>query len=635
MKVAEINTIQNSQPKKQQYRQNPNAAPLNFRGAGSAVLSLADGLMGYIDSQGYIISFLLQDGLGMGVPRIGTGLLRDREETGELNFKEAIEVFLREALSGPYMMFVAPIMIAITGKFCKSMNTNTRLIKSVGNNLKSMIKDPAFDKSIQKDSNKFHEKFVRYNIEKMYKNTIPTDNDADTAINYILDEFKNLYNKDSKVRGQSIENITNKINDRMLRNTHKLDSLNRVKMTVDNKEQTFKTKDVINAIKSYSDDAIMNNRNAAAIDEFAAENIKNNFAGKRLFFNIANIVATLGGLAVIPKIYARGKVAPGAQQMLKLQEETKKQKELQKQNVNNNKENEVSFKGKGINTKGFFEKLGQFLTKKIPNWVQEEFEYDGRNFTKSLMACLALFGLLFPRGMTAYKRAMTDENGNKDLTELNEILLRDTTSSLGVVYTVPILTKCFVKGCENKTGYVLTNRASNGKSEFKKFLDVINPYSSLRVLDSADLQSLYNNIDTKQKMLNLCTYITEKGGDLEKILSKSSNANMLFNNKTTTLESLRKLSKSEKNKKITNIIKNLDNKKADELISKVMQDRGKIAKSTITRMARGLYSVPGAITTLIISPVILGCLIPMLTYSNTRKAHAKMAEQMQQQNKLK
>ena len=243
------------------------------------------------------------------------------------------------------------------------------------------------------------------------------------------------------------------------------------------------------------------------------------------------------------------------------------------------------------------------------------------------MASLALFGLLLPRGKKAYDRALVDENGNKDLSELNEILLRDTISSLGVVYTVPILTKCFVKACEKNTGFVLTNRASKDKNWYSKFLDVINPYSNLRVFSSGELQALYNNIDNKTKMLNLCEYITIKEGDLAKILSKSKNANLVFNNNALNIESLKKLSLKEKNEKITNFFRGMDEAKANELIKKVMQDAGKLEKSAITRLARGLYSVPGAITTVIISPVILGCLVPLLTYSNTRKAHAKMTGQ--------
>ena len=40
-------------------------------------------------------------------------------------------------------------------------------------------------------------------------------------------------------------------------------------------------------------------------------------------------------------------------------------------------------------------------------------------------------------------------------------------------------------------------------------------------------------------------------------------------------------------------------------------------------MARGLNSLPGFISTVFISPILLGILIPMLTYYNTRKANER------------
>ena len=41
----------------------------------------------------------------------------------------------------------------------------------------------------------------------------------------------------------------------------------------------------------------------------------------------------------------------------------------------------------------------------------------------------------------------------------------------------------------------------------------------------------------------------------------------------------------------------------------------------ITAFARGLNSVPGILTTFLISPYILGWFIPRLTYANTRRIH--------------
>jgi hypothetical protein len=144
-------------------------------------------------------------------------------------------------------------------------------------------------------------------------------------------------------------------------------------------------------------------------------------------------------------------------------------------------------------------------------------------------------------------------------------------------------------------------------------------------MTNTELESLYGNINTKDKLLNFAKYINKKGGDLEKIMQRSKTKETLFNSKTFTLDSLKGESKSVKNAKIIDLIERMENNEiTNEGIVKLMKDNGNIKQSSITRIARGLNSIPGAIVTIIVSPIILGCLIPLLTYANTRKAHAKM-----------
>lgn len=192
---------------------------------------------------------------------------------------------------------------------------------------------------------------------------------------------------------------------------------------------------------------------------------------------------------------------------------------LQHKDGNNNTKDasNPSFKGKGINTDGFFAKFGKLITKYTPEKLHELLEYTGYNFSKTTFALLATLGLLLPRGKRAWDRAQIDENGKRDMTEINEILLRDTVSSLSVVFAVPLLTKMMVRSYEDKLGFILTNRASDGKNAFRRAMDVINPYSDLEVLSVADLDAIYGNIDSKAKLLNFSKFVNSKGGDLEKL----------------------------------------------------------------------------------------------------------------------
>lgn len=600
-----------------------NSTNPSFKSLGMSLLGAAGSIMQGVESRGYFASFLIQDELGMTAPRVYTGFHRDKEITGQYNTQEGLEVFGREGLTGPFIIAVAPAVLWFTGKFCKSTNTNTRLIKKFGESLKTMITKPDFDKSIQKDAAKFKKEFYKHNIESIYKNSIPNDKNADESIKYILSELEKFDSKDKKISGEAGKNIVNRFNEKMLETSSDLLNLNKVYVNSDGKKQAFNSSETIRALKDFANDAITNNKNAEFIDEKAAENIKNNFAAKRLITNISNVVLTLGGLSILPKLYARSDVSPGAKTMMIAQQQNSEKAE-------NADGNSPVFKGKGINNDGFWAKLGKFVTKNIPDKAHELLEYTGFNFTKTTFALLATLGLLLPRGKRAWDRAQIDENGKRDMTEINEIIFRDTISSLSVVFAVPMLTKMFVKSYENNSGFILTNRASDGKNFFKKTLDVINPYSSLEVLSIADLDSIYGGIDSKSKLMNFANFVDKKGGDLAKILSKSENASLMFNEKTFTLESIKKLSKQEKNKKIISMFEKLDisdPKAKNEMISKLMKGAGNLKDNKIAKVARGLNSLPGLISTFVLSPLLLGYVIPEITYRNTRKTHEKMLKE--------
>ena len=127
-------------------------------------------------------------------------------------------------------------------------------------------------------------------------------------------------------------------------------------------------------------------------------------------------------------------------------------------------------------------------------------------------------------------------------------------------------------------------------------------------------------------MVNFCEFISKNGGDLEKIISKSEN----FKSTKLKLPNLANLTKEQKNTKITEFFKGLgkdgkmDKKAVDESIKQLMKSSGKNNK--IMSFARGLNSIPAFLVTVLISPYILGWLIPKFTYANTRKRQEKALE---------
>ena len=599
----------------------------SFRAGMSNLLNLSGNTMQWIENQGFLASFLIQDFGGMTVPRTAAGFLRDKENTGHYNMQEGFEVFGREVLTGPSMMAVAPLAMLIAAKFGRSTSVNTALIKRFGNSLRELVSKPEFDKKLLENPEKFKQVFYKSNIEKMLNDTIGKENTSKESIDYILKQINNFENTNikgrrarNKYKKNCMDNIVAHINNLKYSSSDELDILQKVKFGSDklDSKKVFSTKDAIDGMIKYSNDAITANKHLKALDEIQAESIKNKSLAKRLITNISTMAATLGVLSVLPKIYARSNTAPGARKV-----------EDQKTRDYN-----IAFEGKQPN-KNLLEKIGKQIGKNDSDFVSSELEYNGHNFTNTLMAGLSVFGLLFPRGMRAYSRAQVDEDGKKDLTELWEIILRDLTSSLSVVFAVPMLTRACVTSYEKNSGFVLMHKDRNSNSKFKSSLDLLNPYSKAHVLTNSEINALYNNIDSKSKMLNFCNYIDKNNGDLQKILSKSEHAGTIFNKSTVELASLKGLDKSAKNKKIISVIENLSKDNADDLIKNLMKTTDKMKSNKIATFARGLTSVPGVITTFFISPYILGWFIPRLTYKNTRRIHEKQDREREEREAKK
>lgn len=584
-----------------------------FRAGMTDMLNMSGNLMQGIENSGFLGSFLIQDFCGMTIPRTAAGFLRDKEHTGHYNMQEGKEVFGREGLTGPCMMAVAPLSLLIAAKFGRTTSVNTQLIKRFGNSLKEILTNPNFDKGLLKQPERFKQEFYRTNIEKILNDTLGKENTQKESVEYILKQINNMekipadaklkkFRGKAKYRSECMNNIMEHIDNIRYSTSSDLNMLQKVKFGSDKLDckKAFSTKNTIDAMIKYSDDAIILNRHLDKLDELSAESIKNKSLAKRMITNISMMAATLGVLSVLPKIYARNNTAPGAR---KVDQKT--------QDYN------IAFEGRKPDT-GVLEKLGKIINKNKNDFVSNELEYNGHNFTNTLMAGLSVFGLLAPRGLRAYSRAQVDEDGKKDLTELWEIVLRDLTSSLAVVFAVPMLTRACVTSYEKKSGFVLMQKDRSSQSKLKTSLDLLNPYSKAHVLTNSEINSLYNNIDTKDKMLNFCKYIDKNGGDLQKIISKSEHAEEIFK-----ISSLNGLNKAEKNKKIISLVEKFDKSNADEIIKKLMKAVGKAKSNKITTFARGLTSVPGLLTTFFISPYLLGWFIPRLTYKNTRRIHEK------------
>ena len=180
-------SINNNRVKNTNNKQNQNNP--KFKGFGGAIMNGAGWAMNSIENGGFVASFLIQDTLGMTVPRTREGLYRDRDKKNlkfkDMNFKEAGEVFIREFLSGPLMMFTPFIVFALTKKFIgKSTFTNTGLLKKMGKNFTEVVKNKASGESVKG----LKEKFYRKSIKDMVSHTTP-EASAQKTNDAIIDDF--------------------------------------------------------------------------------------------------------------------------------------------------------------------------------------------------------------------------------------------------------------------------------------------------------------------------------------------------------------------------------------------------------------------------------------------------------------
>lgn len=598
----------------------------NFKGLGSTLMNGAGWAMNSIENGGFVASFLIQDTAGMTVPRTREGLYRDRDKKKtrfkDLNFKEAGEVFIREFLSGPLMMFTPFVVFALTKKFMgKSTFTNTGLLKAMGKNFTNITKNK---QTTGNTAAEVKENFYRSSIKQMLKNTTPEANEekVNSSLNTIykhvtkLDELEakksgSLTRKRKKAIKKLIERYENKIakefNDFHRENSNNFDMVNKVKL--DN--GVYDSQASITAMRGYVAD-ISKNKDITKITEEEAKKFEKKSMFKRIFATVAASVATIASTSIVPSLYAiLNPVPPGA---------------LDTQGVNSNNNQKTNKttnaaqndqKQKGVAFKGN---------------ILRQLQFDGNQLTPLLMTTLAGGGLIAPRVNTAIKRAPVEENGKKNYIEIPEILTRDIISTLAVTFGVPVLTKLMVGTYEKASGFVLGNKFDGKTSKLKKFLDKINPLSGIGPYSNKEVKEIYQNINNKQQLQNFAEFIDQKGGNLVKVFKTLKNGKSTFAGTEADFNSIANLDRTAANKKIIDVIAN----NFDENTVKTFLEADtpklfgiKLPKSKnpingMYRKARNLNSTPRFINTLILVPAFLGVILPKIVYGITAKNRKKM-----------
>ena len=629
---------------------NSKTAP-NFKG----LMDVPGQLMNGIEKGGFATSFIIQDTLGMTVPRTGEGCQRgidkDRIDATwnvikarltfkqpseedkqkclklkELNFKEGLEVGIREGLSGPVLMFTPMLVLALGKKYVgKSTFTNSSLITRLGNKFKDVVKNGTHDSvdALKKD-------FYKENITNIVQSTTKAvDKTAEsefieraTESLAKLDEYESTIARSHGKRKTRAQKAQKRAQDRLIadfNDFHKshssdLEMLNRVKID----GEVYSTEKAINGIRAYAHDATKGQA-VENITEDYANSVKKSSLIKRGIVNLTAALSTIGSLSLVPMLYklvnpvppgALGDPTKEAAQTTKTNDNAQPKAAVvsQTNNINNIKNNngQVSFTGK-------WDSLAKHL------------EFNGNQFTPALMTTLAVGGLMSPRCITAAKRAPEDPvTKKKDYSEIPEALTRDIVSTGAVTFGVPMLSKALISSYEGSTGFVLKNRAE-GMSTAKKVLDYLNPFSSLSYYGISDLDQIYGNIDTKEKLVNMSKFVDENGGSVAKVLKSEKQTQGVFEKYGLDLKELAKQTdRKDANKTILDKL-NSSKEFAEELIESIKPAKEGAANAMLKR-ARSLNSYVSFASTIFFVPAFLGIVLPKFVYKMTAKRQEKQAQ---------
>lgn len=137
-KTMSIRPISLKTEQKTLNNQNAKKNEVAFGNMGNPVITMMDA----VGRGGYIAEFLVQDGCGFILPRVTTGLNRNREETGQLNWKFASTEAIREFLSGPSMVAIPmAILWGVRKKFGTANDIPIKHIAALSNNFSDFAKN--------------------------------------------------------------------------------------------------------------------------------------------------------------------------------------------------------------------------------------------------------------------------------------------------------------------------------------------------------------------------------------------------------------------------------------------------------------------------------------------------------------
>lgn len=559
----------------------------SFGNFGAAAATGLVSLMDWIEAGGFITSFIIQDGLGMVVPRIGTGLLRGKgsidPKTGEkrgYNWEFARREGLREVLSGPSSYLIPLAMLSGIKKLGRANNVPVDLINGYGHEFTQYTKNTINEgKAI--DKTEFYKKIFTNLLTNSTDGSLDAAKIEEKAGMYAtqLTEIDNTKNK--KVRKVLVNELKEDfINTRKLHNNSLIDETVGV-LKSDDKSLTKGIDKLLSSLSDYTHDALHYTKHHLKENTAdAAEKLLTNFnlkrTGTRVVSNLGMWGAVAAGFMLIPKIYNLGlKHDPGlvgtaaestiqeepANEEVKPEDNTKVAEKAANKEESKNDKN-VAFTGWGS-------ALGKtVLNNKTASNILKNFEFNNAAMPANAMAAL-LFGFCLP---PRYVNA-------KSNFERGEILLRDISSFLAILFGAKALSRVFSQTFTKMSGLALQvkDEGFEKRSMPGKIWQYFSANSDINNLTSRQLEAKYANPSgAKEGLAGMIDFIEKNGGDVRKAFSIDKNIKTNIESllggksiKQATADEIKKAIQAGKESvEVKNIYKILDNVKGNKLLGR-------------------------------------------------------------------
>lgn len=588
---------------------NNNIKNQSFNGIGAKIVDKMVNIQNAVVGAGVATTFVCQDFLGSEAPRIITGLFRNSDKTGELNYKFASMEACRELLTAPVMMFLPIATFALADKYIGgTTRTPITAIESFTDKMTTAYKSGA---SAVNDSAQLKQAFYKTSWTDALKNTCggtyEPSKDTIEKLSSLMTELETSRNRTLKDRIKKVPefrtskdiigDISNIVSNEIRSNAPVQNSFTKIiYKDALGKESSSTIGSFIGHMKGFAKDSldfIGDTKNLSA-DDFVNKitTFMKKRSGARVLMNFATMAAAILYVTQVPKIYkSLNKTNPGLIGLEEAKDENTVVKsapidyeafeKLKKANAQNG-QNNPAFRGLGLGkiadglaADGKFRKIAK------------AFEFDGINMGFATLLSVMGLGVIYPRVKNAY-----------DKHDKREILTRDILTISALVAGAKALYKTISRVFEKTTGFAMSEKNPDyfKMSKPRRIFEHLRPFGGVQVYSDDEIVLKYSNIDKyKGGFKGFCESISKAGGNLVKFFANDKDT------KSNMEQMLGKALKDSSEEEIMTAIADKKNAKFIENIINVFKDKNNV----FIKKAKSITGVFGFMSTFVAVPAFM------------------------------